>query len=120
VFVTHGEEQVAQIFAGRLRDELGLTADVPFNGEIWALPELKMLQEGSRERAPSREERRAAAREQTRRGMPEATSGHALPDHMSPERADAYQRLATAGERLSALVRHSDRLNNKNMSKLAE
>ena len=109
VFVTHGEEAVAQIFAGRLRDELGLTADVPFNGETWALPELAMVQEGNRERALSREGRRAAEREQPREE-----------GHMSPERADAYQRLVVAGERLSALIRHSDRLNNKTMSRLAD
>ena len=109
VFVTHGEEAVAQIFAGRLRDELGLTADVPFNGETWALPELAMVQEGNRERALSREGRRAAEREQPREE-----------GHMSPERADAYQRLVAAGERLSALIRHSDRLNNKTMSRLAD
>jgi metallo-beta-lactamase family protein len=113
VFVTHGEEQVAQIFAGRLRDELSLTADVPFNGETWALPELTMIQEGSRERGLSREERRAAERQQPRREPSEAP-------HMSQERTDAYQRLVAAGERLSALIHHSDRLNNKTMSRIAD
>jgi len=113
VFVTHGEEAVAQIFAGRLRDELGLTADVPFNGETWALPELTMVQEGNRERALSREDRRAVEREQPQREPHEE-------GHMSPERADAYQRLVAADERLSALIHHSDRLNNKTMSRLAD
>ena len=118
VFVTHGEEQVAQVFAGRLRDELGLTVDVPYNGEIWALPEAAKISEGSRERALSREERRAAQRA-PRQAQPgqvaQQPSGHA-----SPERESAYQRLITAGDRLNALIRRSDRLNNKNMAKLAE
>lgn len=111
VFVTHGEEAVSQVFAARLRDELGLTADVPYNGEIWALPEARMIREGSRERALSREERRAAQR---------AQPGHAQPGRMSPERESAYQRLVAAGDRLNALIRRSDHLNNKTMAKLAE
>jgi metallo-beta-lactamase family protein len=125
VFVTHGEEAVAQIFAGRLRDELGLAADVPYNGETWALPEAKMTQEGSRERALSREERRATERapERAQPSQPQpgyAQPGRAQPAHYSPERESAYQRLVAAGDRLNSLIRRSDRLNNKNMSKLAE
>ncbi len=112
-------------FRRRLRDELGLAADVPYNGETWALPEAQMIQEGSRERALSREERRAAQRTAPDRGLPgpraarpRATRLHATP--LSPERENAYQRLVTAGDRLNALIRRSDRLNNKTMSKLAE
>ena len=116
VFVTHGEEAVAQIFAGRLKDELGLTADVPYNGEIWALPEATKITEGSRERALSREERRDAERT-----APEKEPhGHAQPGHMSPEREGAYQRLVAAGDRLNGLIRRSDRLNNKTMARLAD
>ena len=126
VFVTHGEEAVAQTFAGRLRDELGLTADVPYSGETWSLPETKMIQEGSRERALSREERRAAERASQPAKPGYAQPGHvpqpehAQPGHMSPERESAYQHLVTAGDRLNALIRRSDRLNNKTMAKLAE
>ncbi len=125
VFVTHGEEAVSQIFAGRLRDELGLTADVPFSGETWALPKAEKISEGSRERALSREERRASERapERAQPGYAHpdhAQPGHAQPGHMSPERESAYQRLAAAGDRLNALIRRSDHLNNKTMAKLAE
>ena len=120
VFVTHGEESVAQIFAGRLRDELGLTADVPFSGETWALPEARMIREGSRERALSREERRAAQRAPERAQPDQPSHGHAQTGRMSSERESALQRLTAAGDRLNALIRRSDRLNNKTMAKLAE
>ncbi len=112
-------------FAGRLRDELGLAADVPYNGETWALPEAQMIQEGSRERALSREERRAAQRTAPDRGLP----GRAQPGARNPAtRNPACRRSARtptsasspAGDRLNALIRRSDRLNNKTMSKLAE
>ncbi len=124
VFVTHGEEAVAQIFAGRLRDELGLAADVPYNGEIWTLPEAKMLAEGSHERALNREERRAAEHTLPERALPgrgaQELPSHAQGSHPSPEREDAFRHLVAAGDRLNALIRHSDRLNNKTMAKLAE
>ncbi len=114
VFVTHGEERVALGFAGRLRDELGLSADVPYNGETWSLPENAKIAEGSRERALSRDERRAAQRA----GEEGRQSGE--PQRMSPDRADAFRRLTQAADRLNALVRRSDRLNNKTMARLAD
>ncbi len=115
VFVTHGEEAVAQVFAGRLHDELGLTAEVPYNGDVWALPELQKITEGSRERALSREERRAAERP-----APEPQPARKAPEHMSRERADAIRRLTDAGERLTRLIRRTDRLNNKTIERLAD
>jgi len=108
VFVTHGDEAVAQTFAARLREEKGLVAEVPYNGEIWALPEARMVQEGSRERAPSRAERRAEAQRPSER------------ESLSPDRRAALSRLTEAGDRLNALIRRSDLLSNKAMAKLAD
>jgi metallo-beta-lactamase family protein len=102
VFVTHGEEAVAQRFAERLEGELGLKASVPFNGEVWALPEDALVQPGSRERALTRAERREAGR------------------RASAQRADAYGRLVAAGERLAALIQDSGGLSNKLMAKLTD
>jgi metallo-beta-lactamase family protein len=113
VFVTHGEERVALTFAGRLNDELGLEADVPYNGEAWALPEDARVAEGSRERALSRSERRAAQRAAQEGRLRDE------PQPMSPDRADAFRRLTQAADRLNALVRKSDRLHNKTMARLA-
>ena len=108
VFVTHGEESVAQTFAARLREEKGLTAEVPYNDETWALPEARMVREGSRERALTRADRRAEARRAPVR------------ESASPDRRAALSRLTEAGDRLNALIRRSDNLNNKTMAKLAE
>lgn len=108
VFVTHGEEAVAQTFAERLRVERGLVAEVPYNGEIWTLPEARLVKEGSREPALSRAERRAQAQ------RPRAQ------ETVSPDRQAALSRLTEAGDRLNALIRRSDQLSNKTISKLAE
>ena len=37
VFVTHGEDSVCTLFAGRLRDELGLNAYAPYSGTVYDL-----------------------------------------------------------------------------------
>ncbi len=108
VFVTHGEESVAQTFAARLREEKGLAAEVPYNGEVWTLPEARIVREGSRERALSRAERRAEAQRAPAR------------EAASPDRRAALSRLTEAGDRLNALIRRSDHLNNKTMAKLAD
>ncbi len=105
---------MALTFAGRLKDELGLEADVPYNGEAWALPEDARVAEGSRERALSRSERRAAQRAAQEGRLRDE------PQPMSPDRADAFRRLTQAADRLNALVRKSDRLNNKTMARLAD
>ena len=103
VFVTHGEEAVAQLFAGRLKNELSLAASVPYNGEVWALPEVQLLTEGSRERALSRSERRSAEKKR-RAGV----------------HSDSYRRLVAAGDRMDALIRRSGGLSNKLAGKLTD
>ncbi len=119
VFVTHGEESVAQVFAGRLRDELGLSTAVPYNGEVWALPQARMVQEGSRERALSREERRAAERRAPDKAALERLAARG--GRTVAEREGTYGRLIAAGDRLNALIRRSgDRLSGKAMAKLAD
>ena len=37
VFVIHGESSVTELFAGRLRNELGLDADAPYSGAVFDL-----------------------------------------------------------------------------------
>ena len=41
VFVVHGEDEVAETFAERLRNEMGLDAAAPYNGESWELAPLQ-------------------------------------------------------------------------------
>jgi hypothetical protein len=83
VFVTHGEERVALTFAGRLKDELGLEADVPYNGEAWRCRRTPGWPKAAAS-APS------AVPTQSR---PARRPGGRLrdePQPMSPDRADAF------------------------------
>ena len=93
VFVVHGEDEVADTFAARLRDEQGLDAHAPYNGESWDLGTLTLLADGNRLRLkkPGRE----------------AAAMDALPSRAaSPQKAPAgaYGQLVAAGERLAALI----------------
>lgn len=47
VFVVHGEDEVAETFAERLRNEMGLDAAAPYNGESWELAPLQKVAEGN-------------------------------------------------------------------------
>ena len=48
MFVLHGDDEITELFAGRIRDELGLQASAPYNGESWDLTQDTMLKEGNR------------------------------------------------------------------------
>ncbi len=50
VFVVHGEDTVTDLFAARLRDELGLNAEAPYPGEQWDLSNDVMTAPGNREK----------------------------------------------------------------------
>ena len=50
VFVVHGEDGVCDTFAERLRDEKGLAATAPYNGECWELPADRCIEQGSLKR----------------------------------------------------------------------
>ena len=54
VFVVHGEDGVTDLFASRLRDELGLIASAPYPGEQWDLQADRMTAPGNS--APVRKE----------------------------------------------------------------
>lgn len=58
VFVTHGDDSVCDLFAGRLREELHLDSFAPYPGAQFDLAGNQLLYEGSRQkihkdRAPS-------------------------------------------------------------------
>ncbi len=55
VFVTHGEDSVAEGFAKRLHDEFGRSATAPYNGESWDLTECRLVAQGNKERITKRE-----------------------------------------------------------------
>lgn len=53
IFVTHGEDSVAQVFAQTLFDEQQQKALAPYNGEVWDLIGNICLQEGNKVRVKS-------------------------------------------------------------------
>ncbi len=50
VFVVHGEDAVTDLFAARLREEMGLAAEAPYPGETWDLDNDVMAAPGNREK----------------------------------------------------------------------
>jgi len=102
VFVTHGEDSVAEGFAARLHDELGRSATAPYNGECWDLTEDVLLREGSREKVERRQPAEAVEREPRPQEAPEPrAAGMAA----APEAAGkAYGELLAAALRLNELV----------------
>lgn len=54
VFVNHGEDSVCEIFAGRLRNELGLNATAPYNGSVYDLITGKCLSLGNMVKIPKK------------------------------------------------------------------
>ena len=96
VFVTHGEDTVTEIFAERLRDELGYDAVAPFSGWVLDLLTNELLEtpEGIRIAKPQK----AAAR----------------------KAQSVFERLWAAGQRLLTVIRHNEGGTNKDLAKFAD
>lgn len=98
VFVNHGEDTVCEIYAARLRDELGLSASAPYNGEEYSLTENKVLVEGNREKIV----KNTASQNASRRV------------------STVYERLLSAQKRLQTVVAHNKGGANKDLAKFAD
>lgn len=126
VFVVHGEDQVAELFAGRLREERGLQATAPYNGERWDLTQEILLTEGNRqklEREPQQaqpaEPRQEAGRQANER-QPQAPERRESRRISVPSQdTSAYDRLQEAGERMAELIGGMRGSAKKNQNKLA-
>ena len=96
VFTVHGDDEVCDIFADRLRKELGLNASAPFSGAVFDLTEGKWLVETE--------------------GIPVAKA--VTPDR---KRSDSvFARLVAAGERLARVILHNEGGANKDLAKFAD
>ena len=93
VFVTHGEDKVTELFAGRLKEELGYDAFAPFSGTVFDLASgvAEVLPE------PVRTAKEAKA--------PGKKSG------------TVFERLLAAGQRLLTVIRHNEGGANKDLAK---
>ena len=95
VFVTHGDDSVCDLFAGRLREELHLDSFAPYPGAQFDLAGNQLLYEGSRQKIHK--------------------------DRASkPKGSPVYLRLLSAGRRLMELIQRSQGRANKDMAKLTD
>lgn len=95
VFVTHGEDNVSEIFAERLRRELQYEVTVPYSGTVYDLKENKVVSAP----APVRIEKSR---------------------QVDARKSAVYARLLAAGERLMAVIRRNEGGANKDLSKFAD
>ena len=99
VFVCHGEDQVTELFAGRLRDELGYDACAPYSGTEFDLAAGVMTVEAG----PVRLEKKAGAA---------GTAGR--------KANTVFDRLVAAGQRLMTVIRHNEGGANKDLARFAD
>lgn len=96
VFVTHGEDEVCDIFANRLQAELGLAATAPYNGGEYDLVTGECLALGNRQRIKEAEKAGEGRRQ-------------------SP----VFRRLLDAGNRLMHIIKAKEGHANKELSRFA-
>ena len=94
VFVTHGDDEVTEIFARRLEEELGLDAMAPFSGTVFDLAENVCIYE-------------AQGIKITKATVSPKTS----------KAARAFQKLVAMGQRLMSVIRKSEGIPNKDLDR---
>ena len=95
VFVTHGDDEVTEIFARRLEEELGLDAMAPFSGTVFDLAENVCIYE-------------AQGIKITKTAVSPKTS----------KAARAFQKLVAMGQRLMSVIRKSEGIPNKDLDRV--
>ena len=128
VFVTHGENSVAEGFAKRLTDDLHRSATAPYNGECWDLTTDTLLQEGNKE-ILVRLQHTQPDNEAKSSGQPQwekRAQEHALPGEKAEQGAartntenEPYQELLLAGLRMNELIQRMYGSSDRNQNKLA-
>lgn len=96
VFVTHGEDSVTELFAGRLREELGYDTMAPFSGTIYDLAENTCIYE-----APGIKIEKASV-------SPRAAKA-----------ARAFEKLVALGHRLMTVIRKNEGCPNKDLERFS-
>ncbi|MCI5955498.1 MAG: MBL fold metallo-hydrolase [Clostridiales bacterium] len=120
VFVVHGEDEVPETFAERLRNEMGLDAAAPYNGESWELAPLQKVAEGNHVRLKKPGREAAAMDALPQRSAPQPSAKQATKQTARQQAASgAYGQLVLAGEKLTALIARMQNRSAKEQSKLA-
>ncbi len=96
VFVTHGEDLVTEVFAARLRDELGYEAMAPFSGTVMDLAANSMVV------------RTDGIRIERKEGSVKSRKAAAV-----------FEKLLAMGQRLMGVIRRSEGRPNKDLEKFA-
>ena len=92
VFINHGEDDVCEIFAKRLRDELSLNAVAPYNGSVYDLMTGECTVQGNMVKIPKK-------------------TGESGVRSMNP----VYRELLNAGEFLDKVISHNEGGANKDL-----
>ena len=96
VFITHGEDSVTELFAGRLKEELGYDTMAPFSGTIYDLKENALVYEAK------------GIRIEKASKSPKASKA-----------AQAYAKLVSLGHRLMSVIRKNEGTPNKDLDRFA-
>ena len=96
VFVTHGDDTVTEVFAQRLKEELGYDATAPFSGTEYDLLENKCIHEA------------VGVRIVKATASPKTTKA-----------ARAYEKLLAMGRRLMTIIRKNEGCPNKDLDRFA-
>ena len=107
VFVVHGDDEVAGVFADRLVNELGMSANAPYNGESWNLTPLGQLCEGNKVRLKKPGKEAAAMDTLPQKQPPQNHQQHKQQKKQTQtdvDRSSAYGQLLTAAEKLLSLA----------------
>lgn len=95
IFIVHGEDEVATIFAKAVEDQEGVHTDAPYSGSIYDLARGKWVKIA--EKVPYVKPSKAAAAQNS-----------------------AFERLLAAGQRLLSLIRKNEGLANKDKAKFTD
>ena len=122
VFVTHGDDQVCQIFRDRLIRELGLDAYAPYSGTVYDLAEGRFLYEGLPVPVQVEEEADSAG---SAHGKQKDADEPALAGHRQNQEdaqdlnriTRAYELLLAAGNRMMQVIRHNKGGANKDLER---
>ena len=96
VFVTHGDDEVTEIFARRLQEELGLDSMAPFSGTVYDLANNTCIYEAQ--------------------GI-KITKASVSPK--ASRAARAFQKLVAMGQRLMSVIRKNDGMPNKDLERFS-
>lgn len=94
VFVVHGQDEVCEHFAQRIRDEVGFESYAPYSGDCFDLLTEQFVTMGDRKRVKKKTE--------------------------TKKQSATYARLMSTAERLMAVVKRSGGRANKDIAKLAD